>query len=200
MRIGYARVSTVDQDNAMQISALLTARCDKIVQEKKSAVKVRPVLDAMLSELKRGDVLVVYKLDRLARSLTHLLQIVELVNKRGAHLKSVTEPVDHTTPAGRMFLQFLGAIAEFERALIRERSMAGQLEAMRAGKLFGRRSRLSLEVQNELVQLVGSGISLRDIGDAYGVSYTRVWTLHREATGRPYRNLGPVRALLYANK
>ena len=127
-------------------------------------------------------------------------RVVEHVNKRGAHLKSVTEPVDHTTPAGRMFLQFLGAIAEFERALIRERSMAGQLEAMRAGKLFGRRSRLSLEVQNELVQLVGSGISLRDIGDAYGVSYTRVWTLHREAIGKPYRNLGPVRALFYANK
>ena len=200
MLVGYARVSTLEQDNSLQISALRHAMCDVIIEEKRSAIKHRPMLEKALSGLKRGDTLVIYKLDRLARSLSHLLQIIEHLNQCGAHLKSLTEPIDPRTPAGRMFIQVLGAVAEFERALIRERCMAGQLEAMKAGKSMGRRSRLSLEEQNQLVQLVDSGIPLRDIGEAYGLSYSRVWTLHREAMGRRSRNFGPVRALLYANK
>lgn len=200
MKIGYARVSTIEQDNAMQIAALRSARCDLIIEEKRSAVKHRPELERLLSDLKQGDTIVIYKLDRLARSLSHLLSILEHIQKRGAYLKSVTEPIDPTTAAGRMFLQVLGSVAEFERALIRERCMAGQLEAIKAGRLIGRPSRLTLAEQNEVVELHGSGVPLADIGAAYGISASRVRSLHYEATGRYPRQFGQVRALLQDNK
>ena len=199
MRIGYARVSTIDQDTSLQLSALRAARCDTIVQEKRSAVKYRPYLEKLLSDLKKGDVLIVYKLDRLARSLQHLLSILERLNKVGATLKSLTEPISPDTAAGRMMIQVLGSVAEFERALIRERSMAGQLEAMKAGRLFGKRPRLSLLEQNEVIHLVGSGIPTADIALAYGICRTRALQIHREATGQNVRKLGPIRALLLSD-
>ena len=200
MKIGYARVSTIDQDNGLQISALRSASCDRIIQEKRSAVKHRPMLEKLLSELKRGDELVIYKLDRLARSLNHLLLIVEHVNKCGARLKSLTEPIDPTTPAGRMFLQVLGSVAEFERALIRERCMAGQLEAIRAGKSIGRPSRIPLCDRNEIVQLVDSGMPHRSIGEAYGISGSRVRSLWAETTGRKRRGWGQLYKMFFDNK
>jgi len=195
MRIGYARVSTVDQDTSLQLSALRSARCERIHQEKRSAVKHRPVLEELLADLKRGDLLIVYKLDRLARSLQHLLQILEHVNQVGAQLKSLTEPISMDTPAGRMMVQVLGAVAEFERSIIRERSMAGQLEAMKAGKFIGGRSKLSLTDKNEIIQLGGTGIPTIEIAHAYGVSRTRVLQIWAEIRGRYVRKIGPLRAL-----
>ena len=140
MKYGYARVSTIDQDTALQESALASARCNQIIREKRSGAKHRPELEALLLSLKSADVLVAYKIDRLARSLCDLIRICENVEKVGAKLISLTEPVDMGTPMGRMVLGVLGVIAEFERSLIRERCMAGQLEAVRRGKLIGRPS------------------------------------------------------------
>ena len=200
MRYGYARVSTLEQDTALQDAALASGRCDLIIREKRSAVKKRPQLEALLQRLQPGDVLIVYKLDRLARSLRDLIRISEYVQNVGATLLSMTEPIDIGTPMGRMVLQILGVVAEFERSLIRERCMAGQVEAVKRGKLIGRPSRIPLQDQNEMIQLVGCGIPLKDIGCAYGVSECTVRRLYDEATGRKHRQFGQVRQWVYNNK
>lgn len=199
MRYGYARVSTLDQDTSMQASALVAARCHEVVQEKRSAVKHRPELEALLLRLRRGDELVVYKLDRLARSLRDLIRIIEHVQAVGASLRSLTEPVDVETSMGRMMLQVLGAVAEFERSLIRERCMAGQLEAIKKGKTLGRPPSIPLQDANEIIQLADSGIPQRAIAEAYGVSPSSVFRLHAEATGRKPRRYGQLRQLVYNN-
>ncbi|TYK76238.1 recombinase family protein [Comamonas sp. Z1] len=200
MRYGYARVSTIEQDTALQDTALANARCDQVVREKRSAVKKRPELEALLQSLKPGDTLIVYKLDRLARSLRDLIRIAEHVQASGAKLLSLTEPIDIGTPMGRMVLQILGVVAEFERSLIRERCMAGQLEAVKRGKMIGRPSRIPLADQNEMIQLVGCGISLRDIADAYGVHESTVRRFYDEAVGYKTRRFGQIRRWLYDNK
>ncbi|WP_228676796.1 recombinase family protein [Delftia sp. Cs1-4] len=199
MRYGYARVSTLDQDTSMQASALVAARCHEVIQEKRSAVKHRPELEALLLRLRRGDELVVYKLDRLARSLRDLIRIIEHVQGVGARLRSLTEPVDVKTSMGRMMLQVLGAVAEFERSLIRERCMAGQLEAIKKGKTLGRPPSIPLQDANEIIQLADSGIPQRAIAEAYGVSPSSVFRLHAEATGRKPRRYGQLRQLVYNN-
>jgi len=200
MRIGYARVSTVDQDTALQLSALRAARCDRIEQEKRSAVKYRPVLDKLLEDLRSGDELVVYKLDRLARSLQHLLQIIERITTVGASLRSLTEPISMDTAAGRMMIQVLGAVAEFERSLIRERAIAGMVEALKAGRRLGRPPILDGIEQNELIQLLDAGLPARDVADAYGISASRASQLRSEAMGRRMRHFGVAHQLLFSDK
>ena len=144
---GYARVSTQDQTTATQMAALLRVEIEKknIVQEKRSALKDRPVLDQLLKRLRRGDVLVVYKLDRLARSVSHFIKVFEDLQDRSIGFRSLTESIETTTPHGRMFLHLLSAFAEFERELIRERCLAGQRAARAAGKTWGRKRALSDE-------------------------------------------------------
>lgn len=199
MKYGYARVSTIDQDTALQLSALRKAGCRRIYQEKRSAVKDRPELDALLTIIGAGDELVIYKLDRLARSLKDLLRIVETLTLKGAHLRSLTEPLNHDTAAGKMMLQMLGVFAEFERNIIRERTMAGQLEAVRQGKNIGRPSKLTPQEQSEVIQLYESGIPVGEIGRAYGINGTRVRTLWLEATGQLARPFGVVKQLHMRN-
>lgn len=199
MRYGYARVSTIEQDHALQLAALKAARCAQIVQEKRSGVKQRPELEQLLSKLELGDELVIYKLDRLARSLKDLLSIVERLQAKGAHLRSLTEPLNHDTPAGRMMLQMLGVFAEFERSIIRERCMAGQLEALKQGRPIGRPSRIPLQDQSEIVEIIAAGIPHRAVAQAYGISASRAMSLYLEATGRKRRNWGALRTLYYDN-
>ena len=199
MRYGYARVSTVEQDHALQLSALKAAQCVQIVQEKRSGAKQRPELEQLLLRLGKGDELVIYKLDRLARSLKDLLSIVERLQAKGAHLRSLTEPLNYDTPAGRMMLQMLGVFAEFERAIIRERCMAGQLEALKRGKWIGRPSRIPLQDQNEIIELIAAGIPHRAVAEAYGISSSRALTLYHEAIGRRSRNWGVLRTLYINN-
>ncbi|RMX09051.1 recombinase family protein [Vandammella animalimorsus] len=135
MKIGYARVSTNDQDTAMQRSALERAGCEVIHEEYASGGRIdRPVLWSLLSSLRPGDQVVIYKLDRVARSLSDLLRILDTIERAGGGIQSLTEPIDTTTPTGRLMLQILGAIAEFERSLIRERTLAGMREAARHGR------------------------------------------------------------------
>jgi DNA invertase Pin-like site-specific DNA recombinase len=143
MLFGYARVSTLDQNMTAQLAAFKRAGIKTIVQEKRSAVKDRPELDRLLSELQNGDVLVVYKLDRLARSVSQFVKVFEYLRAKGVAFRSLTESIETDSPHGRMFLHMLSAFAEFERELIRERCLAGQLAARAAGKTWGRKRALS---------------------------------------------------------
>ncbi|MBN9529815.1 MAG: recombinase family protein [Alphaproteobacteria bacterium] len=138
MLIGYARVSTDDQRNASQLDALRQAGCEVIHEEEGSGGnRARPRLLAILRSIGPGDVLVVVRLDRLARSLQHLLEVIEILTARGAHFRSLNDPVDTSSPQGRFSLQVLGAVAELERALIRERTRAGLQAAARRGRVGG---------------------------------------------------------------
>jgi DNA invertase Pin-like site-specific DNA recombinase len=139
MLVGYARVSTLDQNPALQIAGLKAAGCERIFTEKASgAQRERPELQAALSYLRNGDTLVVWKLDRLARSIQQLLQTVDTLQTSGIELRSLTESIDTTTPSGRLVFHIFSALAEFERAVIRERTSAGLQAAKERGKKGGR--------------------------------------------------------------
>jgi DNA invertase Pin-like site-specific DNA recombinase len=136
--IGYARVSTDDQIHDAQIDELRAAGCDRIHQEHGSgASRARPVLARVLKELSSGDVLVVVRLDRLARSVSHLLDVIENLEERGVHFRSLRDPIDTSTPQGMFSLQVLGAVAQLERALIAERTKSGMRAAKARGRLAG---------------------------------------------------------------
>jgi DNA invertase Pin-like site-specific DNA recombinase len=158
MLIGYARVSTGEQDTAAQVAALKTAGCELIFREKASGGRWdRPELHKLLSQLRKGDVLVVWKLDRLSRSLRDVLTIMERVQESKAGFRSLTEAVDTTTPAGRMMMQMVGAFAEFERAMLKERTKAGLDAARKEGRIGGRRPKLKPEQRREIIRLVTKG-------------------------------------------
>ena len=154
MRIGYARVSKQqEQDTVVQVQALKKAGAERIYQEHASGGRWdRPELHRLLEQLRPGDVLVVWKLDRLSRSLKDLLHLMGGLNSRGAEFQSLTEKIDTTTPAGRMMMQMVGAFAEFEREMIRERTKAGLAVAREQGRVGGRRPKLSPQQQVELVR------------------------------------------------
>ena len=154
---GYARVSTAHQENDLQIDALTRAGAQSIIQEKASGVRSRKELAALLAKLQPGDCVLVYKLDRFARSLLDLLGIIAKIEAARATFRSLTESIDTATPAGRMMLQMFGAFAEFERNIIRERSIAGQKAARDRGRVPGRRRSLSCESEAELVRLYLEG-------------------------------------------
>ncbi|MEK4035921.1 recombinase family protein [Methylocystis sp. IM3] len=136
--IGYARVSTEDQATDAQVDALKAAGCGVIFKEHLSGAKAsRPQLAQALAAVRRGDVLVVARLDRLARSLSHLLSVIAALDARGAHFKSLADPIDTSTPQGRFALQVLGAVAELERALIQERTRDGLRAAKKRGRIGG---------------------------------------------------------------
>ena len=159
MQIGYARVSRGDsQDLDPQLRALTDAGCSIIYQEEASGAKSdRPELALAIGALKPGDVLTVWKLDRLSRSLRDLLFTLEAITEAEAGFRSLTEAIDTTTPAGRLMTQTLGAFAEFERAMIRERTMNGLAHARKAGKHIGRKRALSLQQRAEIIERVENG-------------------------------------------
>ncbi|MBX4962686.1 recombinase family protein [Rhizobium binae] len=136
--IGYARVSTDEQATEAQEIELRSAGCDVIVQEHGSgASRTRPALSKLLREISVGDTLVVVRLDRLARSVSHLLEVIEDLTAKGAHFRSLRDPIDTSTPQGMFSLQVLGAVAQLERALISERTKAGIKAAKAKGRLPG---------------------------------------------------------------
>lgn len=155
MLIGYARVSTGEQNTAAQVAALKAAKCEQIFREKASGGRWnRPKLHRLLNQLRKGDVLVVWKLDRLSRSLRDVLTIMEQLGEIKAGFRSLTESIDTTTPAGRMMMQMVGAFAEFERAMLRERTQMGIVTARNQGRIGGRRSKLTPQQQMEIVKMV----------------------------------------------
>jgi DNA invertase Pin-like site-specific DNA recombinase len=136
--IGYARVSTEDQMTDAQVIDLKAAGCEIVHQEHGSgASRARPVLARFLKEIRPGDVLVVVRLDRLARSVSHLLEVIEGLEKKGAHFRSLRDPIDTSTPQGMFSLQVLGAVAQLERSLISERTKAGLRAAKARGRVLG---------------------------------------------------------------
>ena len=159
MLIGYARVSTNDPETATQVAALKAAGCERIYREKASGGRWwdRPELHRLLDQLRKGDVLVVWKLDRLSRSLRDVLTIMERLSEAGAGFRSLTEAIDTTPPAGRMMMQMVGAFAEFERAMLRERTKVGLDSARREGRIGGRRPKLSPQQQAEIRKMVSKG-------------------------------------------
>lgn len=136
--IGYARVSTGEQQTDAQADELTAAGCQTVLHEQASgAARARPVLAKLLRDIGRGDVLVVVRLDRLARSVRHLLDVIEALEQKGAHFRSLRDPIDTSTPQGMFSLQVLGAVAQLERALIAERTKAGIAAARTRGRLPG---------------------------------------------------------------
>jgi DNA invertase Pin-like site-specific DNA recombinase len=159
MLLGYARISkSDDQDAAPQIRALKKAGCKRVFEEAASGGRWdRPELHNLLDQLRAGDTLVVWKLDRLSRSLKDLLVILERIDAAGGKFRSLTESIDTSGPAGRMMMQMLGSFAEFEREMIRERTRAGLSEARLKGSVPGRKPKVTAEQRKEIVEAVSSG-------------------------------------------
>jgi len=171
MIIGYARVSTEDQNLDAQITALKEAGAEKIFSDKISGSKrQRPDLDKMLEQLRRGDVVLVAKYDRLARSLTDLLDIVGQIEAQEAGFRSLAEDIDTTTPAGRLIFHVFASIAQFERERIRERTMEGLAEARKKGRIGGRPPALSEDQKVEVRRMKNDGRSVKDIAALFKVS------------------------------
>ncbi|ABM40962.1 Resolvase, N-terminal domain protein [Acidovorax sp. JS42] len=170
MLVGYARVSTQDQDTALQRDALERHGVRRVFTESGSGVGPRPQLQVALSTLQRGDTLVVWKLDRVARSLPDLLAIQGRLKGAGACIRSLTEPLDTTSPFGEFTFQVLGAVAQLERSMIRERVMAGQAAARARGKRWGRSRVLSPDDEADLVAMyLAGGRTMRELADLWGV-------------------------------
>jgi DNA invertase Pin-like site-specific DNA recombinase len=169
--VGYARVSkTEGQDLTPQLDALDAAGCRRIYEEKASGGRWdRPELKRLLDHLSRGNVLVVWKLDRLSRSLRDLLVILDRLEAIGAGFRSLTEAIDTTGPAGRMMMQMLGAFAEFERAMLRERTRAGLQSAQAQGRRGGRKPRFSEAQKAEILTMLTAGRAASDIARLFGV-------------------------------
>jgi DNA invertase Pin-like site-specific DNA recombinase len=177
--IGYARVSKADdQDTAAQVQALKAAGCKRIFEEHASGGRWdRPELHKALEHLREGDVLLVWKLDRLSRSLKDLLRILDRVREAGAGFRSLTEAVDTTTPAGRMLMQMLGSFAEFERAMVRERTRAGLAVARERGNVPGRKAKLSAAQQAEVIRQIQAG-------EKTAAEVARLFGVHRSSISR----------------
>lgn len=183
MKIGYARISTDTQKNDAQIEALSAAGCQKIFTEIASgAKKDRTALAEALAYLRPNsdDKLVVYKLDRVARSLPHLIEIMERLNKDGIEFQSLTEAIDTKTPGGRLLFHVMGAISVFERDLVIERTQAGLKAARAKGRIGGRPRRMTEDKINAVRELLASGTPVKDAAAAVGVS---VPTLYRWLPG-----------------
>jgi DNA invertase Pin-like site-specific DNA recombinase len=172
MKIGYARVSTNGQSSEGQALELKAARCSKVVQETASGAKTnRAALAALLASLKPGDVVVVTRLDRLARSTIDLLMILKAIADHGALFVSLGERwADTTTAAGRLMLTILGGLAEFERELIKARTAEGRERAKGRGVRMGRKHKLTPHQQDEVRKRKADGVSVRDLGRTYNVS------------------------------
>lgn len=152
MKIGYAGVSTKDQDLSLQIDALEDAGCERIYEEQiTGSTKERPELQKMLEQIREGDVIIIWKLDRLARSLKDLVSLVNEIQEKGAGLNSLHDHIDTTTPHGKFTFHIFAAMAEFERDIIRERTNAGLASARARGRKGGRPKGLSKKAQNTAI-------------------------------------------------
>lgn len=184
MLIGYARVSTADQNLDLQRDALLRAGCEKIFEEKKSgkAGSKRPELDAALAFLRPDDVLVVWKLDRLGRSLVEMMRTIDQLRSNGVAFRSLTEELDSESAQGRFFLQIHGAMAEYFLDLNRERTMEGLKAALARGRKGGRRKGLSeADIEAGQVLLASGTIPVADIAKRLGVSRSTFYTYFPQA-------------------
>lgn len=163
--IGYARTSTDDQTTALQLAALNKAGCHTIHQDQgiSGAIRKRPALSRCLAALESGDCLIVWKLDRLGRSLRDLIDMLDDLRARGVHFQSITEAIDTETPTGRAMWQLVGVLAELERSLIAERTKAGVREAQKRGVKFGRKPKLTPAQIKHARQQIDKGERVQDV-------------------------------------
>lgn len=196
MLIGYARVSTSDQETSLQLDALKRAGVTRIYQEKTSSVGARLELHRALREMSPGDVLVVWKLDRLARSLLDLLALLERIADAGCAFRSLTEPVDTSTPMGIFMLQVLGAVAQLERSMIRERSIAGQVAAINRGVKIGRPKSLTDEQEKIVLEMWRDGHSMKSLSRHFAVHMTAIRRVVYRVTNPDHPWLHPKRPVI----
>ncbi len=181
MKYGYARVSTDDQNPDLQLTALKAAGCDKIFTDKATGAHVkRPELTQCLKELKEGDTLTVWKLDRLGRSLRDLITMLDDLKARVVAFQSLTEAIDTTTPTGRAMWQMVGILAELERSLIQERTKAGRSAAIARGMKMGRKPLLTPQQTAHARKLLEQGEHHDTVAQSLGVSRR---TLYRALQG-----------------
>ncbi|MCQ9615393.1 recombinase family protein [Paenalcaligenes niemegkensis] len=171
MRYGYARVSTEDQNLDLQVAALNQANCLKIYTDQgvSGALHSRPGLDKLIRRLKPGDTLVVWRLDRLGRSLRYLVDLIDLFGKKDIHFVSLMENIDTTSSGGRLLFHMMAALAEFERSLISERTKAGMAAARAAGKHVGRKPSLNCTQRAAIKIAIANDISLDILAKQYSV-------------------------------
>lgn len=179
MKIGYARVSTQDQNLDLQLKALKKAGCQKVFREKASGFhRQRPEFQRMLDQIRPGDTVIVWKLDRLARSTRDLLNTMETINEARGRFQSLSEPwANTTTHAGKMIMTVFAGIAEFERDLIRERTSAGRAAAKQRGVRFGRPRKLNPDQVNVASKLLAEGTSVRDVARTFNVHEATIYRL-----------------------
>ncbi len=172
MRIGYARVSTEDQNTSLQMDALKCAGCEQLFEEKVSGKnKDRPELEVCLKVLREGDTLIVWRLDRLGRSLEHLVQIVHELEDRKIGFLSLTESIDTTNAGGKLIFHIFAALAEFERNLIRERTIAGLKAARARGRVGGRKAKLSnSDTRKAAAMLLDPLVTKTEVAKHFGIS------------------------------
>ncbi|MEW5561388.1 recombinase family protein [Enterobacter asburiae] len=176
MLIGYVRVSTNDQNTALQRNALDSAGCDLIFEDKISGrTSDRPGLKKVLRTLTTGDTLVVWKLDRLGRSMRNLVVLVEELRERGINFRSLTDSIDTSTPMGRFFFHIMGALAEMERELIVERTRAGLAAARAEGRIGGRRPKLTNEQWEQAGRLIAAGETRQRVAIIYDVGVSTLY-------------------------
>jgi DNA invertase Pin-like site-specific DNA recombinase len=183
MHIGYARVSRDEQNNAAQIEELEKAGCERVYSENASGGRWdRPELQDCLKHIRKGDVLVVWKLDRLTRSLSDLLHILKRLDEAQVGFKSLTEAIDTTTPVGRMLMHVLGSFAQFEREIIRERTKLGLARARSQGRIGGARYKLSVAQQAEAISMMKSGDRTQvQVAELFNVDRSTISRLVSEA-------------------
>ena len=179
MKIGYARVSTNDQNLDLQLAALKEAGCGRIFQEKISGAKIdRPELKRLLDQLRPDDIVVVWKLDRLARSTQNLLELADQIKLAGAAFCSLSEPwADTSSPSGKMIMTVFAGIAEFERDLIRERTGAGRVAAQQRGVRFGRPEKMNEEQKLLAKRLLQEEKSVSEIAKTFNVHKATIYRL-----------------------
>ena len=171
--VGYARVSTDDQNLQLQLDALIAAgvRPDDIHTDVASGKSMqRPGLQAARKGLRSGDILVVWKLDRLSRKLEDILRIARELGEKGCHLRSITQALDTTTPTGRLIFHVFGVLAEFERDVGVERTKAGLAAARARGRVGGRRMTFTLEQRDQALALLAEGVTVREVAEKMGIS------------------------------
>jgi DNA invertase Pin-like site-specific DNA recombinase len=182
MHIGYARVSTDDQHTENQIEPLTKAGCERIYEEHASGGRWdRPELQDCLKHIRKGDTLVVWKLDRLTRSLSDLLRILAKVDESGVNFKSLTESIDTTQPAGRLMMNMLGSFNQFEREIIKERTKLGLMRARANGRIGGGRYKLSASQQAEAIKMIRIGAkSQAEIAELFNVDRSTISRMMKE--------------------
>ncbi len=175
--LGYARVSTTEQNPDLQVDELTAAGCWKVWTDHASgALDRRPQLDEVLAQLRPGDTLVVWRLDRLGRSLRHLIDVVTGLDARGVGFRSLRESIDTTTAGGRLVFHLFGALAQFEREIIRDRTVAGLTAARARGRIGGRPSKLSAEQRRQARKMYDDReLTVEQIGQVLGVSRTSIY-------------------------